>query len=151
MEPTRGERPPHASFIRAHAESVPRTRAPFTHTRRASPARELHSRTREGPPRFKGYSEFVISIHFCYLGRENHLPRPSYPSSGRENHLPRPSYPSSGRENHLPRPSPPLLDAKSIFRVQVIPLLDARATFGVHTNGLKENLCLLSQNSHLFI
>src|SRR5699024_9598222 len=122
---TRGECPPHASFIRAHAESVPRTRAPFTHTRRASPARELHSRTREGPPRFKGYSEFVISIHFCYLGRENHLPRPSYPSSG--------------RENHLPRPSPPLLDAKSIFRVQVIPLLDARATFGVHTNGLKEN------------
>src|SRR5699024_12809886 len=58
---------------------------PYTTLFRSSPARELHSRTREGPPRFKGYSEFVISIHFCYLGHENHLPRPSYPSSGREN------------------------------------------------------------------
>src|SRR5699024_417774 len=122
-----------------HAESVPRTRALFTHTRRASPARELHSRTREGPPRFKGYSEFVISIHFCYLGRENHLPRPSYPSSGRENHLPRPSPPLLDAKIIFRVQAPPLLDAKIIFRVQVIPLLDARATFGVHTNGLKEN------------
>ena len=87
-----------------HAESLPRTRAPFTHTQRVSPARELHLRTRGGPPRFKGYSEFVISIHFCYLGRENLLLRPSPPSSGREKHLPRPSHSSSGRESDVRRP-----------------------------------------------
>src|SRR5699024_12715131 len=76
MEPTRGERSPHVVSIHAHAESVP--------------ARELHSRTRGGPPRFKGYAEFVISIHFCYLGRENLLLRPSPPSSGRESDVRRP-------------------------------------------------------------
>ena len=125
MEPTRGERPPHASFIRAHAESVPHTRASFAHTRRVSPARELHSRTRgERPPHAssirahaKGLLALraILSLLFQYI------------------------FATLDAKIFFCVQAPPLLDAKIIFRVQAIPLLDARATFGVQDNGLKEN------------
>jgi len=103
MEPTRGERPPHASFIRAHAESVPHTRASFAHTRRVSPARELHSRTRgERPPHassIRAHAKGLLALRAILSLLSQYIFA--------------------------------TLDAKIIFRVQATPLLDAKIIFHV--------------------
>ena len=86
-----------------HAESLPRTRAPFTHTQRVSPARELHSRTRgERPPHassIRAHAKGLLALRAILSLLSQYIFA--------------------------------TLDAKIIFRVQATPLLDAKIIFHV--------------------